>query len=171
MANHKLMIPWIKKWEGDWSDDKDDNGGATMCGITLSTFRKHYGLDKTKEDLKHITDEQWEHIFKKGYWDRMKADFISSQAVAEICVQMCWGSGPATAIKKIQKLIGCKQDGIVGPVTLRNLNASTEKVMFNQLYEMRKQWLTDIAKKGNNQKFLRGWLNRLEDLKKRHFSE
>lgn len=168
MADYKKMIPWIKKWEGGWSDDPDDAGGATMQGITLATFRKFYGLDKTKTDLRQITENEWANIFKKGYWDKMLADLIYSQMIAEICVQMCWGSGPVTAIKKIQKLLGCKRDGIVGPITLGLLNNCNEKDLFLKLYEMRKEWLYGIAKKGNNKKFLRGWLNRLEDLKKRH---
>lgn len=171
MADYKQMVPWIKKWEGGWANDPDDAGGCTMMGITIVAYQKYFGRDKTCSDLRNITNDEWTYIFTKGYWDRMKADYIASQAVAEICVQMCWGSGPATAIKKIQKLLGCKQDGIVGPITLRLLNSEDEITMFNKLYDMRKAWLEAIAKKGNNKKFLRGWLNRLEDLRKRHFAK
>lgn len=167
MANAELMAPWIKKWEGGYVNDPDDRGGCTNTGITIAVYRKYYGSTKTCSDLKKITDEQWLHIFKTGYWNKMKADDIKSQAVAELCVQMCWGSGPVTAIKKIQLTLGTTADGVVGPKTLALLNQDEDKV-FSKLYDMRMIWLANIATQGNNCKFLKGWINRLSDLKKRH---
>lgn len=165
MAEYKKMIPWLKKWEGGYANDPDDTGGCTMKGITIGTYRKWFGLDKTCEDLKKITDAEWEHIFKRGYWDKMCADYIENQSIAELCVQMCWGSGPVTAVKRIQKTLGCKQDGIVGPVTLSKLNSPDRHKTFDRLWIMRYNWLGEIAKNGNNMKFLKGWLRRLNSIK------
>lgn len=164
MANAELMVPFIKKWEGGWANDPDDAGGCTMAGITIGTYRKYYGSNKTCDDLRFITPKEWLHIFKKGYWDKMKADQIENQSIAQLCVDMCWGSGPITSIKKIQSTLGLKADGIVGPKTLAALNGDPEKVFYT-LWNMRKAWLEKIALKGNNKKFLRGWLNRLNDIK------
>ena len=164
MANAELMVPFIKKWEGGYVNDPDDSGGCTMAGITIGTYRKYYGSKKTCTDLRFITPKEWLHIFKKGYWDKMKADQIENQSVAQLCVDMCWGSGPITSIKKIQSALGLKADGIVGPITLGALNSDPERV-FYILWNMRKSWLEKIALKGNNKKFLRGWLNRLNDIK------
>ncbi len=164
MANAELMIPFLKRWEGGYVNDKDDKGGCTMAGITIGTYRKYYGSKKTCNDLKFITQKEWLHIFKKGYWDKMQADKIENQSVAQLCVDMCWGSGPITSIKKIQSALGLKADGIVGPKTLEALNLDPEKV-FKTLWDMRKAWFERIAKNGNNQKFLKGWLNRLNDIK------
>lgn len=165
MANYKLMIPWIKKWEGGYANDPDDSGGCTMMGITIKTFQHYYGGDKTCKDLKDITEEQWEHIFKTGFWDKFKADLIENQSIAELCVQMGWGSGYVTAIKKIQKTLGCIPDGIVGPVTLGLLNGKDSYNIWNKLWVMRYNWLNQIAKVGNNKKFLKGWLRRLNSMK------
>lgn len=161
------MVPWVLKWEGGYVNDKDDRGGCTNKGITIGTYRTYYGKDKTCADLKKITDEQWGHIFKSGYWDKAKCDQIQSQAVAELVCQMCWGSGPVTAIKKIQTALGLKNDGIVGPLTLAALNGDENEV-WKKLYDMRKAWLANIAQIGNNKKFFKGWMNRLDDLRKRH---
>lgn len=164
MANAELMVPFIRKWEGGYVNDPDDSGGCTMAGITIGTYRKYYGSKKTCRDLKFITQKEWLHIFKKGYWDKMKADQIENQSVAQLCVDMCWGSGPITSIKKIQSAIGVTADGIVGPKTLAALNSCPETI-FNILWNMRKEWLEKIAQKGNNKKFLKGWMNRLNDIK------
>lgn len=164
MANAEMMVPFIRKWEGGYVNDPDDSGGCTMAGITIGTYRKYYGSKKTCRDLKFITQKEWLHIFKKGYWDKMKADQIENQSVAQLCVDMCWGSGQITSIKKIQSAIGVTADGIVGPKTLAALNSCPETI-FNILWNMRKEWLEKIAQKGNNKKFLKGWMNRLNDIK------
>ena len=169
MANVNKLVPKIKKWEGGYANNPYDTGGCTMMGITIATFRKYYGSTKTCADLKKITEQQWTHILKTGYWDKMQADLIQSQSVANLCVQMCWGSGTVTAIKKIQKTLGLVNDGIVGKKTLDALNGDGSwlyhKEVFEKLWEMRKLWLMNIAQKGNNRIFLKGWLNRLNDYK------
>lgn len=165
MANAELMVPFIRKWEGGWANDPDDAGGCTMAGVTIATYQKYYGKDKTCDDLRFITQEEWLHIFKTGYWDKMKADQIENQSIAQLCVDMAWGSGSYWAIRKMQKAIGVKDDGIIGPKTLAALNAKPNKEVFDKIWNMRYEWLCNIAKKGNNKKFLKGWLNRLNDIK------
>lgn len=165
MADINKLIPLILKWEGGYANDPDDSGGCTMKGVTISTFRQFYGRTKTCADLRKITNEQWMHIFKTGYWDKMRADEIENQSIANLCVQMCWGSGPITAIRKIQNCLGVSVDGVVGTNTLKALNGPNPKQIFDKLWNMRKLWLINIAQVGNNQKFLRGWLNRLNDYK------
>lgn len=165
MADAKQVISHFKKWEGGYANDPDDTGGCTMIGVTIATFRKYFGKEKTCEDLKNITDEEWLEIFKKGYWNPWKADQIENQSIAQLCVDMGWGSGVKTAIKKVQSCLGLKADGIVGPKTLAALNAKDTVTTFRRLWSMRYSWFRDIAKKGNNQKFLNGWLRRLNDIK------
>jgi lysozyme family protein len=160
------MIPHIKRWEGGYSCDPDDRGGCTMTGITLATYRRYYGASKTCADLKRITESEWLTIFKAGYWDKMMADQIANQSLAELCVDMCWMSGATTAIIKIQRTIGTTADGIVGRKTLYTLNKDP-KGNFEKLWQMRYNWLCSIAQVGNNRKFLKGWLNRLNSQKYR----
>ena len=164
MADYKKMIPWIKKWEGGYANDPDDAGGCTMRGITIATYRHFFGNNKTCNDLKNITDTEWEFIFKTGFWDPWKADQIENQAIAEICVQMGWGSGVKTAIKKVQSTLGLTADGIVGPKTLARLNREDKEATFDKLWYMRFDWLLDIAQLRNNKKYLKGWLKRLSTM-------
>lgn len=89
MADAKLMIPYLKKWEGGYVNHPADNGGCTMTGITIKTYQQYYGKDKTCDDLKNITEEEWLTIFKKGYWDKMKADKIENQSLAQLCTDIC----------------------------------------------------------------------------------
>lgn len=130
MAKAELLKPFILKWEGGFVDDPLDRGGATNKGITIGTFRNFYGKDATVEQLKHITDEQWLHIFKSGYWDKWKADDIDNQSIADIVVDWAWASGTVTSIKQVQKILGVAVDGIVGNDTLTAINIAGQRSLF-----------------------------------------
>ena len=116
MADYRKLIPIIKKWEGGWANDKDDLGGATMMGVTIGTYtnycrRKGKGKP-SNEDLRNITKEEWEDIFKTLYWDRWKADEIENQSIANILVDWVWASG-VHGIKRPQRMLGANIYAII----------------------------------------------------------
>lgn len=166
MADYKKLIPTILKCEGGFANNPSDPGGATNSGVTLSTFRSVYGKDKTVQDLKNMTSEQWEYIFKKKFWDRWKADDIDNQAIANLLVDWTWASG-IYGIKYPQAVLGVKSDGIVGLKTLAAINYyPNKKELFEKLWNRRKKHFEDIVRNRPQSKvFLKGWLRRLSDFK------
>jgi len=161
MADFKKLIPFIQQWEGGFVNDPLDKGGATNMGVTIATFRQFFGQERTIDNLKAITVEQWDYIFKVGYWNRWKADEIKNQSVANILVDWLWLSG-AWGIKIPQRILGVVDDGIVGPKTLTALNASSPKELFDKIKEARVQYINDIiVKTPTNERFRKGWMNRL----------
>lgn len=165
MAKAELLKPFILRWEGGFVDDPLDRGGATNKGITIGTFRNFYGKDATVEQLKNITDEQWLHIFKSGYWDKWKADDIKNQSIANIVVDWAWGSGAATSIKQVQKILGVAVDGIVGDDTLTAINIAGQRSLFVKIHNRRIEFVEDIVKRDPSQaRFLKGWKNRINSL-------
>ena len=164
MANSKILVPFIKSWEGGYANVKGDKGGATMQGVTLATFRQVYGLGKSVEDLKKMTPEQWHYIFKRFYWDRWKADDIQSQSIANLLVDWVWGSG-SYGIKIPQAALRVTIDGVVGPKTLAAINNyPNEKELFDRLWQEREAFIQRIST-GVNKKFKAGWMNRLRGIK------
>lgn len=158
MAKAELLKPFILKWEGGFVDDPLDRGGATNKGITIGTFRNFYGKDATVEQLKHITDEQWLHIFKSGYWDKWKADDIENQSIADIVVDWAWASGTVTSIKQVQKILGVAVDGIVGNDTLTAINIAGQRSLFVKIHNKRIEFVENIVKRDPSQaRFLKGW--------------
>lgn len=182
MAQVDSIIPHLLKWEasttrrGDetladcftrakthgYSHDKTDSGGATMCGVTLAAFRQHFGKDKTADDLKAITAQQWTDILYQDYWQRWRADEINDTAVACMLVDWLWHSGKF-GIRIPQYMLGVKVDGVVGAKTITAVNAHDGRELFDDLKEERKNFLTRIAT-GGKKKYLQGWLNRVNDL-------
>ena len=166
MAKYEKLIPTVLKFEGGFANHPSDPGGATNSGVTLSTFRSVYGKDKTVQELKNMTMEQWEYIFKTRFWDRWKADDIDNQAIANLLVDWLWASG-VYGIKYPQEVLGVKTDGIVGLKTLAAINYyPNKKELFEKLWNRRKKHFEDIVKNRPKSKvFLKGWLRRLSDFK------
>ena len=132
------------------------------------------------KDLKAMPYEEWFEIFKTRFWDKVKADQIRNQSIANLCVNTIWGSGPGY-IKTIQQVVGVKPDGMVGPVTLQAINTADQQDLFNRLWLRRKKFFLDLVDnsvkeyerklgrkaterellKYTQKRFLKGWLNRL----------
>ena len=189
MANIDKLIPFILKWEGGFVNDPTDRGGATNKGVTLATYEaycKRKGYPRpTAERLKNIPDAHWREIVKTMFWDKWKADDIHSQKVANILVDWVWGSG-IHGIKKPQALLGVKVDGIVGDKTLSAVNFADPEELFDAIYQERVKFLNAIVSnsvaayekkigrkatdaellKYTQKRFIKGWLNRLQDIKK-----
>lgn len=191
MAKVEVFLPFILKWEGGFVKDPADAGGATNKGVTIATWQR-CGYDKDGDgkidiaDLKLITnDDVMTKVLKPYYWDRWQADKIKSQKIANILVDWVWGSG-VYGIKIPQRLLGVKQDGVVGGKTLAALNAADPDSLFEQIYNARLKYFDDIVAasvaryearigrksteverlRHTNQRFVKGWRNRLYDLKK-----
>ena len=171
MADPKVLFEFIGKWEGGWADYKADKGGKTNMGITLSTWRS-CGYDKDgdgdidADDLRMISRDDVFNVFKKHYWDRYQADSIHRQCIADICVDWVWASG-AHGIKRVQRLLQLKEDGIVGKKTLASLNGADAQNLFMRIYEDRIAFISEIVQRDPSQQvFLKGWTNRINDLKK-----
>lgn len=169
MADISKLVPLILKWEGGYVNDPVDKGGATNMGVTIATWRQ-VGYDKDSdgdidwEDIKLLTKEDFKKVLRL-YWDRWRGDQIINQSIANILVDWVWGSGKWGIIIP-QRLLGVKQDGLVGPATLSVLNSQNQEELFKKIFAHRIQFLNDIVRNNPSQKkFLKGWLNRLHDFK------
>ena len=189
MANIEHFIPFLIKWEAGiskksnetneslfqrarktgWADDPDDLGGQTMVGVTMATYeeycrRKGYPKPTTGR-LMDLSYNDWKSILKMLYWDRWNADEIRSQSIAEIVCDFVWASG-VHGIKVPQDLVGVIPDGIVGPKTLAAVNSRNPRELFDQIKIARFDFIEDICqKRPANNKFKRGWMNRINDIK------
>lgn len=164
MADFKSFLKKLLMLEGGYVNHPNDKGGCTNKGITIETFRSFYGKEKNCSDLKNISDEQIEKIYKTNYWDPCWGDKIQCPKIAQLIADWAVNSGTKTAIKGVQKIIGTSADGIMGPKTLKAINEYPTKDLFDELKKVRKEFYENIVKKNPSQKvFLKGWLNRLDE--------
>lgn len=160
----KRIVNFFIKWEGGYVNDKNDKGGPTNRGITLSTFRAYFGNNKTINDLKNMSDTQWLYIFKQGFYDKIKCSEVKNENIQLIWCDWFWGSG-SWGIKKVQTIVGVEDDGIVGEKTIEAINKYNPKDLFNKIKASRIAFYYAIVKNNPSQKkFLNGWLNRVNDI-------
>lgn len=165
MADFKKYAPKLLQLEGGYTNHPDDQGGPTNLGITLNTYRQYCGQEKTIKDLRNMSYGVWEKIMKDMYWDRCQADKIENQSVAEIVVDWCINSG-MIGLRRVQEIVGCKPDGIAGPITISMINSSDPESLFERIMSARKQFYVNIVKRNPPQKvFMNGWMNRLSKFK------
>lgn len=147
---------------------KGDRGGATMCGVTLSTYaayrRKRGIATTTAADLREMPYVQWRDILKGMFWDRWQADKIKDRWVAYALVDFAWHSG-VHGIKIPQRIVGVKPDGIVGTKTLAAVNGFDPQELFARIKMARLEFLNSIVRRDPSQgRFLKGWYNRVNAL-------
>ena len=170
MADASKLFKKILAFEGGYVNDPSDSGGATSHGVTIATWR-NMGYDKDMdgdidaEDVKLITDADAEMVFKKGYWDKWQGDKLINQSVAEMLVDWLWGSG-SWGIKIPQQVIGVKNDGIVGNMTIGVINSySNQEHLFELIKQARIDFLYKVVNNNpKNKKFLKGWLKRVNSI-------
>lgn len=164
MADFDMYAPKLRQLEGGWVDDPDDLGGATMAGVTLATFRRHYGAGRTKAQLRAITHDQWVTCMKP-YWNYCRGNLIVNQSVAEIFVD-CYVNCGQKGIRAVQKALGVTADGVVGPVTYGRLNALDSKQAFYTIKDARLKYYQAIVNANPSQrKFIHGWFNRVNSFR------
>ena len=168
MADFKKYFPTLVQWEGAaYEDVEGDSGGPTKYGVILSEWVR-LGYDKDadgdidKFDLMKINADDAIKIAKTHYWDAFKSDQIVNQSIAEFIVDTAYNCGVPFTIKMVQKCTGVTVDGIFGNGTLKSINDADQNALFEILKKARIQRYLDIVNKyPKNQKFLKGWMNRV----------
>ena len=173
MAKAELFFEELWLSEGGYSNHKSDKGGATSAGGVTLKLLKTLKIDKDKNgiineaDLKKLTKQDVYKIFKSTFWDSVKADGIYTQAIANILVDWVYNSG-GSVIKKFQRILkiefmmNCDDDGIVGPQTIYYINMVDQKAFFDSIKRARLRYYEGIVKEDPTQvAFIKGWKNRL----------
>lgn len=138
LNNFKRSLEFTLKWEGGYVNDPSDPGGETKWGISKRAY--------PDLDIKGLTPEQAAGIYAADYWDAAGCDSLDYPLCA--CVF-------DTAVNRGVKAA----TGLLGAVAPEN----DPLAYCNLRIEM---YLALIKKNPALQKYMRGWLNRVNDLKK-----
>ncbi|MCB1476660.1 MAG: glycoside hydrolase family 108 protein [Rhodobiaceae bacterium] len=159
--NFKRALPLVLKHEGGWADDPHDPGGATMRGVTIGTFRRYVKADATKADLRKITDEQIATVYYRQYWSVVQAHNLPS-GLDYVVFDYAVNSGPGRAAKSLQKIVGAKVDGRVGPATIAAAEAMDTADIVNAICDERLAFLKRLK---TWPRYGKGWGRRVSDVR------
>lgn len=149
--NLDKALELLLQHEGGFVDHPSDPGGATNHGITERTARQH-GYTGHMRDLPlsvAIT------IYRKQYWSMIKAEQLPD-ALRFHVLDAAVNSGHAQAIKWLQRAAGVKDDGIIGPITIKAA-ASVSPAKYSAT---RLRFMTDLKTWPT---FGKGWARRIAD--------
>ncbi len=162
MSNYNECLKIILMHEGGYVNHPKDPGGETNLGVTKRVYEEWGG---TKE-MKDLTIEDVEPIYKKNYWDKIKGDDLPDGL--DLCVfDFGVNAGPGRAAKFLQKLLGVTQDGGIGPQTLGALQSAIgeDKVtqtreMIEKYQSMRQEYYEGLSTFNT---FGKGWTRRVDE--------
>lgn len=182
MSDFDKAIPLILKHEGGFVDNKNDPGGATNFGISLRYLKDHpdfgdfdHDGDVDAEDIANMTVEDAMKVYKLEWWDKFHYGQINDQTIATKVFDMAVNMGAKRSAMLLQaalnKVFGLNLtvDGILGPASMRVINAVTDGDEEQQLLNAycdeiwaRYQYL--IAHNSKLAVFANGWKRRAYDL-------
>jgi lysozyme family protein len=146
----------LLKHEGGFSDHSADPGGKTRYGITEAVARD-VGY---RGDMRELPLDLAQRIYKDRYWDAMQAEALPAD-VRYIVFDGAVNSGITQSAKWLQRACGVKDDGIVGPATIRAANSLASDGLKRRILGQRLRFMATLP---NWPAFGRGWANRIADL-------
>ncbi len=103
--------------EGGYVNAKTDRGGPTKYGITHKTLAAHRGVASvTAEQVRAMTREEATEIYRRSYWVQSGGDLLP-KGLDYAAFDFGVNSGPSTAVRRLQRVLGVREDGVVGEQT------------------------------------------------------
>ena len=153
----KLML----KSEGGFVNRPSDPGGMTNLGVTKATWENWVGRESDEAEMRGLTPEKVEPLYKKKYFDAVRGDELP-MGLDYLMFDFAVNAGAGRAIKTLQTAVGVTPDGGFGPMTM----AAVQAVDPNELIERFSQAKEDFYRSLTTfATFGKGWLNRVADVK------
>lgn len=162
--NFEQCLAEVLKHEGGYVDHPKDPGGRTNLGVTQQTYEDWIGHKVNERIMRGLTRGHVEKLYKIKYWDAVKGDELPSGL--DLCVfDFAVNAGPNRAARYLQRLLGVKQDGAIGAVSLAKLAeaAKTEgrAALIARYQSSREDYYRELR---TFPTFGKGWLRRVKDV-------
>lgn len=166
--------------EGYYAFVKGDRGGETYRGIARN-FHPHWPgwviVDAVKRSkggslpwnyriVNAHLDNLITHFYYQRFWQSIYLDQVKDLSLQKFIFDF-YVNSQKNAIRVIQTVLRYRfnkpisVDGKMGSNTIAAINSCNPESLFNELKKARGIYYIKISKKGENAKFLKGWMKRL----------
>ncbi len=153
------------RWEGGFSDHPNDPGGRTMKGVTQRTYDAWLARQgRVSHDVRDIPDTDVDAIYEDGYWRTARCPDLRAD-LDLVQFDTAVNMGPNRAVKMLQAAVGVPADGGFGPITRAACDDCHPPDAVARYCDIREQLYRKLAARPGQHVFLKGWLNRLADLR------
>lgn len=166
LVSDQAMVGFvIDSFEGSqFTDDPTDRGGATRWGVTQRTLSKVLGRPVTAGEVAALKREEAITVLYQEYMLLPRITEIDERRLRFAVFDFAVHSGPATAIKALQRALGVDRvDGVIGPVTMAAVNHRANPFQVReQVIAARMRHLGALVTNAPSQaKYAKGWFARV----------
>ena len=173
MAEIEISYKIVERLEGGYVNDPVDRGGETVYGISRKSHPDWEGWHFLDNPV--VLRSLAKRLYRRLYWLPIQGHQYPSQRLGNIVLQAAVHCGVRTASRWLQRSLNeihplpLKVDGRVGNHTLYALydclNAGRlGEVEDNVLAHQKRHYEVLVDRDATQEKFLRGWMNRLKGL-------
>lgn len=158
--NFKRSLQALLKSEGGNDDDPHDHGGRTSRGVTqreYDAWRRERGFPLL--DVWQAPQADIEAVYLEEYW-LPNCDLLPV-GVDYLFFDMAVNAGPNRATKLMQRALGLKEDGRVGPLTREAMRSAHAPALIDRYSEVKRAFYLGL----HQPRFTKGWLNRVRDVR------
>ena len=155
----KLML----KSEGGFVNHPSDPGGMTNLGVTKATWENWVGRGSDEAEMRGLTPEKVEPMYKKKFWDAVRGDELPI-GLDYLMFDFAVNAGAGRAIKTLQTAVGVTPDGSFGPITMAALQAADPVKLIERFSAEKEAFYRSL---GNFDVYGTGWLNRVANVKQK----
>lgn len=148
----EVAVHIILGHEGGYVHDINDPGGETKYGISKRAF--------PKMNIRDLTVNEAKNIYRNYYWTVCSCDQLPDWARL-IVFDCAVNQGPQRASMYLQRCVGVKADGVIGPHTLAAM-ACADPLDF--IYDYAMQRHHSYAQNPRFNFYGAGWTKRLLDI-------
>ena len=159
---YDAAITQVFEWEGGYTNDAQDPGGATNWGITIFDARMYWKPDATAADVRSMPKSVASEIYVKHYAEPVKYDLLPA-GVDYAVLDYGINSGIGRAAKVLQRITGATVDGKIGLATVSAARAMDPATLVARICDERLSFLQNLKTWPT---FGKGWGRRVAGVKK-----
>jgi lysozyme family protein len=156
--NFAASLSHVLASEGGFSDDPQDPGGATMDGVTQAVYDNwRASHEQSPRPVSVIDPNEVEAIYRSLYWNAVRGDDLPC-GVDYCTFDFAVNSGAHQAKLCLQRALDVPVDGVIGPVTLKAVDAADPRRVINGVCSERLAYLRTLK---TWRRFGNGWSHRV----------
>ena len=147
--------------EGGYVNHPSDPGGMTNLGVTKRVWEEWVGRESNEKEMRSLTPEMVEPLYKRKFWDACKCDDLPS-GIDYLVFDFAVNAGVGRSAKILQTAVGTTPDGGIGPMTLAAVNSIPEAELIEKFSQAKENFYRSL---NTFETFGKGWLNRVAAVK------
>jgi lysozyme family protein len=156
------VIDEVLRAEGGskFTNNPADRGGPTKFGITQAKWSELLGVTATIDDIRNITEKEARDFYRNHYILAFNFHELRKPLIP-LVVDCAVNHGRVRAAMWLQRAVGVKEDGVVGPKTIAAVDSAPWVQTYARICARRVRFYGAIVGRDHSQAvFISGWNNR-----------